>query len=115
MPKTGDLVVAASARRHRPHRRLVALVDDRRAVSGFGETAAILAEGPHTLAAICNGGAQMNHDPKAFAVSTDGGRSWHVRSAWSKVEVARSLRPADLRLHERRRRTRWHYYMATNR
>ena len=44
--------------------------------------ATILAIGGNDLAAVCGMGVGMNKEPKIFAVSLDGGRSWQIRSAW---------------------------------
>ena len=43
---------------------------------------AVIATAGDSLAAVCGIGVGMNKEPKIFAVSLDGGRSWQTRSAW---------------------------------
>ena len=90
MPRTSRVVVAV------PQRGSDYLVE----ASGVGSSwsrlaepcpgwgiAAVLATGGDRLAAVCSNGTNMDHDPKIFAVSLDGGRKWQARSAWRNQEA----------------------------
>jgi hypothetical protein len=48
---------------------------------------AVVATGGDGLAVDCGTGAGMNKEPKLIVVSHDGGRSWHVASAWRNAQA----------------------------
>jgi hypothetical protein len=90
IPRTGRLVVAI------PQRGGDYLVEASGLRSSWSrlakpcvgwEIAAILATDGNELATLCSDGAEMDHEPKIFSVSLDGGRTWQVRSAWRNEEA----------------------------
>ncbi|MFZ2056275.1 MAG: hypothetical protein WAV54_02550 [Acidimicrobiales bacterium] len=91
IPKTGELVVAVASS---GGSYLVGTAGAGSVWTRLGEPCprwgieATVAIGGDDLAAVCSNVRAMNEEPKIFAISLDGGRSWQVRSAWRNFDAS---------------------------